>query len=183
MLRSTVDALRNALEDQRADGAEQLRRVQEQLDVQSRAAHAEAEASRLRAAQLGEELEEAKAALEVQHAALQQQLEAICADRERQLSAALGALREEHSVDQRKMEAALVEARRGMQELQREHAALQELADRQVQELVAAQVGQGVRLGVRLMGVETRACGTGVAGVRARCTRVAAVLMACTIDF
>lgn len=140
-LRSTADALRNALEDQRADGAEELRRVREQLGAQVRAAQAGAEAAHQRAAQLGEEIEEARAALEVQHAALQQQLEAICADKERRLAAALGTLREEHARERQQWEAALGEALRNRDALQQRHAALQELAEQQAEELVASQVG------------------------------------------
>lgn len=140
-LRSTADALRNAIEDQRADGAEQLRRVQEQLGAQAQATQAEAEAARLQAAQLGEELEEARAALEVQHAALQQQLEAICTDKEQQLAAALGTLRDEHAQEQRRLEAALAEVQRSRDALQQRHAGLQELAEQQAEELTTTQVG------------------------------------------
>ncbi len=140
-LRSTADALRNALEDQRADGAEELHRVREQLGAQVRAAQAGAEAAHQRAAQLGEEIEEARAALEVQHAALQQQLEAICADKERRLAAALGTLREEHARERQQWEAALGEALRNRDALQQRHAALQELAGQQAEELAASQVG------------------------------------------
>jgi len=132
----TAEALRNALEDQRADGAEALQRVQQELNGRLATAQQEVQVARAEAAKLGSELEEARAALEVQHAALQQQLERICADQEAQLAAAAA----ERHREQQRLAAALADAQHERQVLAERHGALQDFMEQQQEELAAARV-------------------------------------------
>lgn len=140
-LGKTAEALRNALEDQRADGGEALRRVREELGGRLAAAQQEAEAARAEAAKLGSEVEEARAALEVQHAALQQQLERICAEQEAQLAAVQQVAAAEEQKERRRLAAALADAQRERQVLAERHGALQDFMEQQQEELAVARVG------------------------------------------
>ena len=137
----TGAALANALEDQRADSAEQLRRTQEELGGQLAEAKAEAQAAQQQARQLEAELEEARAALEVQHAALQEQLELICSNREAQLLAAHDAQAQKHQLEVSQLQAALAERQAAGEALAERQAALQDFAKEQQEELAAARVG------------------------------------------
>ena len=139
-LRKTGAALANALEDQRADSAEQLRRTQEELGGQLAEAKAEAQAAQQQARQLEAELEEARAALEVQHAALQEQLELICSNREAQLVAAHDAQAQKHQLEVSQLQAALAERRAAGEALAERQAALQNFAQEQQEQLAAARV-------------------------------------------
>jgi hypothetical protein len=140
-LRKKGEALANALEDQRADSAEQLQRTQEELGGQLAEAKAEAQAAQQHSQQLVAELEEARAALEVQHTALQEQLERICSDREAQLVAAHDAQVQEQQLELGQLQAALAEQHAAGEALAERQAALQDLAQGQQVELAAARVG------------------------------------------
>lgn len=142
-----VQALRNALEDQRADSSAQLGRAEASLAAQAQRAECEARDASVQAEQLAAELEDARAALEVQHATLQQQLEQICADRERQVVAAQEACMEDQQQEQLRLIAALTQAEAEARTAQERHLALQGLVEQQQEELAAAQVcGVCVRL-------------------------------------
>lgn len=152
-LRRTAEALRNALEDQRADSSEQLRRTQERLERQVAAAQGEAGDARREACQLAAELEEAQVALEVQHTALQQQLERICSERESHAAAVHATALAEVQRERQQLAAALADAQHERQVLAERHAALQDCVEQQQQELAAARVSGLRRLTAGRMGV------------------------------
>lgn len=120
--------------------------MQQELGSRLAAAQREAEAARAEAARLGSEAEEARAALEVQHAALQQQLERICAEQEAQLAAAQQAAAAEQQREQQRLAAALADAQHERQVLAEWHSALQDFMEQQQEELAAARVSGAVAL-------------------------------------
>lgn len=138
--RTAGEALAKALEEQRANSAEQLRRLQQELGGQLAEAQGEVQAARQQAQQLAAELEEARAALEVQHAALQEQLERICSGQEAQLVAAHEKQVQEQQLELSRLQAALAERQAAEEALAEWQAALHEFAHQQQAELAAAQV-------------------------------------------
>ncbi|KAI3435561.1 hypothetical protein D9Q98_001626 [Chlorella vulgaris] len=154
-----VQALRNALEDQRGDSSAQLGRAEASLAAQAQRAECEARDASVQAEQLAAELDDARAALEVQHATLQQQLEQICADRERQVVAAQEACMEDQQQEQLRLIAALTQAEAEARTAQERHLALQGRVEQQQEELAAAQVltAKCQQLQVQLDAAERRA--------------------------
>ena len=138
-----VDALRNAIDHQKADAAEELARVKAGHVAHLAAAERQRAEKVEQQTQLRAELEEARLALEMQHAALQEQLDAMCAAKDGEMQAARLGLEQEREAcagEVRQLEAALLEVTQELDMLRERHAALQDYVEAQQEKLASRRV-------------------------------------------
>jgi hypothetical protein len=140
-LLQVVAGLRAALEDRRAESTEQQHSEQQRQSQILQAAERQAGTAQKHADALAVQLFEARSALEVQHAALQQQLELICADMDRSMSDQ-GAILKQSQAKEKQLCGQVVKLAAQMEMLQRQNEVLQQAGERQQLEAETFKVGR-----------------------------------------